>query len=179
MHDLAIVSRLQSRGDLGHESDDVRERQLDEPIRAIGQDLAIEERHDEIHEPIRGLTEIFDVADVGMDQLPRQLRLPTQPSHRRGVLRERRREHLDRVPRARRGLGRQIDEGHPALTKLSLDQKAPVESLSDERRVCGYAGRRELAFRERRALTRGHRSRRPLRWRPLRWRPLRWRRGRR
>ena len=101
-------------------------------IRAVGENLAVDERHHDVHQAVLRLAEPDDVADVRVREPHAERRLATQPRHRVRVLRQRGRQHLDRVALARRDVVGEVDERHAAFADLLHDLVVPLQRLADE-----------------------------------------------
>ena len=66
MDDLQLVGMVQPDANLPQDSDAGRDLHGPRLHFAIGEQLTLEEGHDEIDQPVFGLTEPHDVADVGV-----------------------------------------------------------------------------------------------------------------
>ena len=105
------------------------------PVVAVGEDLALDEGHHDVHEPVLRLAHPHDVAHVRMRETNAERGLAAQARHRVLVLGEIRRENLDRIAlvRARR---RARD------TRTTCRPRRPSSRSHSARRAPGRRGSR-------------------------------------
>ena len=163
MDDLELVRVVQPGAHLPQDRQPGREIHRAPPHFAVGEQLALEERHHQVDEPVLRLAQAQDAADVGVIEPHRETGLAPQPLHRALVAGQLGRQDLDRDFLVAGDLLGEVDVRHPALAQLLEHLIAGVEQLVGQGRGAVQAGRR---------LER----RRPDRWR---WRCLGRRLGRR
>ena len=119
MDDPLLVRRREPARDLGRVVEHLAYR---DPAsgQPLAQRLAFEELRDDVRRAVV-FAEVVDREDAGMVQRRRRARLLLEPAQPVGVLRERRRQHLDRHLAVQPRVPRPIDLPHPARAERRQD----------------------------------------------------------
>ena len=81
-----MVREVETRRDVLNEHGDIGEREMAVPVRAVGQDLALDERHHDVDQAVLRLAEPNDVADVRVGEAHAHARFAAKARHRIRVL---------------------------------------------------------------------------------------------
>ena len=121
--DDAVRVRVRQRvGHLAHDRDDVGERQPPFALEPALERLALDERHCEVHEPVRRFAGGHHRDDVRMSERCRESRLLVEPLGAQPGA-ELGRQHLHHDATAEPGLFGDEHAAHAAAGKLALDTK--------------------------------------------------------
>jgi hypothetical protein len=119
VHDAAFVGGLESLGDLPGNAEGLVNRQRAAP-QSIGEVLSLDQFHHQRAVP-SGLLEAVHRGNGGMGDRREHLRFAFEPRHALGIVRNRRRQHLDSHLAMQDGVGRAVDLSHSSGADLLRD----------------------------------------------------------
>ena len=137
MDDLELMGVAETVANLDQERNPLRHGKGTPASLMLAERLAFEVGHDQIEQPVGGLAQAKDGADVGMVEPGGDGGFPPEPLDRRRVSGQPGDQDLDGDRSAGVDLLGLIDVRHPAFAQLPVDLVALVEDLSGETRQAG------------------------------------------
>ena len=136
MHHAGVVRVAQRVGHFARDLQGVADRELAFAVEALAQRLALDVRHDVVHQPV-GLVRVVQRQDVRVVQPSGDLDLVQEPggAHRLGQLGE---QHLDRDVTVVLEIVGQEYARHPALAQLALEAVPRGQGVAQSFKKLGH-----------------------------------------